>query len=342
MFQVDANSGLLIEPLDLREQGCLIVGDSAPIIALLDQIEDAAFCASNVLITGERGTGKGLVAREIHRRSDRKGKPFINLNSAAIPEGLFESELFGYERGAFTGAVKSKIGRFEMADRGTLFLDEVAELPPGSQSKLLRVLEDGGFERVGGLDTHLPDTRVIAATNQNLSVLVKQGRFRADLLDRLGGVFQILTPPLREHREDLRMLIPSALAMAVAHARLDGQVYMESSAASLLIEWNYPWPGNVRQFEQFIERLAVCAKRKNQGIINRQLVQHYMLDVRSDDENETELNQDYELIERALRRANGNKSKAARDLGWTRARLEYQYNKWLNRSTGADPTDDTE
>jgi len=156
MSRFDFEDGLLIEPLDLREQGRGPAGESAAIRALLEQIDDAAFCSSNVLIVGERGTGKGLVAREIHRRSRRSPKPFVDLNSATVPEALFESELFGHEKGAFTGAGARKLGRFDLADGGTLFLDEVAEFPLGAQAKLLRVLEGRGFERLGGAHTILP------------------------------------------------------------------------------------------------------------------------------------------------------------------------------------------
>jgi two-component system, NtrC family, nitrogen regulation response regulator GlnG len=337
MSRFNLDEGLLIEPLDLREQGSGIDGESAAIRALLEQIEDAAYCSSNVLIIGERGTGKGLVAREIHRRSERRLKPFVDLNSATVPEALFESELFGHEKGAFTGAGQRKVGRFELAEGGTLFLDEVAEFPLSAQAKLLRVLEDGGFERLGGLTTLLPDTRVIAATNQDLNAMVNQGRFRADLLDRLGGVFKILTPPLREHREDLRALIPAALAKAVSRAGLGGQVYMEASAASLLCNWEYPWPGNVRQFEQFIERLAIGAKRRHGDVISRELLCWHMTEIgraseRHDDNRaKGESIQDQELIERALQLANGNKAQAARDLGWTRNQLRYRYDERRSR-----------
>jgi transcriptional regulator with GAF, ATPase, and Fis domain len=337
MSRFDFDEGVLIEPLDLRVHGAEIAGESAAIRVLLEQIEDAAYCSSNVLIIGERGTGKGLVAREIHRRSERRLKPFVDLNSATVPEALFESELFGHEKGAFTGAGQRKVGRFELADGGTLFLDEVAEFPMSAQAKLLRVLEDGGFERLGGLTTLIPDTRVIAATNQDLNAMIKEGRFRADLLDRLGGVFRILTPPLREHKEDLRALIPATLAKAVTRARLGGRVYMEEEAASLLCAWDYPWPGNVRQFEQFVERLAIGAKRRHDGVISRELLRRHMTemeqlrDLGDDNEAECEPVQDHELIERALRLANGNKAQAARDLGLTRNQLRYRYDERRSR-----------
>lgn len=339
-------SGILIEPLDLRRQDSRIAGKSAAIRALLEQIEDAAFCSSNVLIVGERGTGKGLVAREVHRRSRRSPKPFVALNSAAVPEALFESELFGHEKGAFTGAGARKIGRFEMADGGTLFLDEVAEFPHGAQAKLLRVLEDGGFERLGGTTTLLPDTRVIAATNQDLDEMVKQGRFRADLLDRLGGVFRIVTPPLRAHREDLWTLIPAALAKAQDRARLVGKVRIQAEAASLLCEWDYPWPGNIRQFEHAIERLAVGAARRHKGIITQELVCRHMPEIAKSSgghdsgRDELDLAEAQAMIERALQQANGNKTEAARSLGWTRNQLRYRYGEQVPMDTpGGRSTD---
>jgi len=201
----------------------------------------------------------------------------------------------------------------------------VAEFPLGAQAKLLRVLEDRGFERLGGTHTLVPDTRVIAATNQDLNAMVQQGRFRADLGDRLGGVFRIVTPPLREHREDLRTLIPVALAKAWAHARLEGKVSMQSGAASLLCAWDYSWPGNVRQFEHTIERLAIRAARRYRGIITQELVCLHMTEI--EQSNESLGQAEGESIERALQRANGNKAQAARDLGLTRNQFRYRYEK---------------
>src|ERR1700693_168623 len=182
-----------------------IIGHSPALESVLEQVERVAPTDSTVLIQGETGTGKELIARAVHNLSARCGRPFIKLNCAAIPFDLLESELFGHERGAFTGAIAQKVGRFEMADKGTLFLDEVGDIAPALQPKLLRVLQEQEFERLGGTKTHHVDVRLVAATNRDLAGLVKRNEFRSDLYYRL-NVFPISLPPLRERREDISAL----------------------------------------------------------------------------------------------------------------------------------------
>jgi len=183
-----------------------IIGDSAALESVLDQVEQVAPTDSTVLIEGETGMGKELIAHAIHNASQRCGRPFIKLNCAAIPLDLLESELFGHEKGAFTGAIAQKIGRFEMADKGTLFLDEVGDIPPALQPKLLRVLQEQEFERLGSGRTHKVDVRLVAATNRDLMKMVARGQFRSDLYYRL-NVFPVLLPALRERREDIPALV---------------------------------------------------------------------------------------------------------------------------------------
>ena len=183
-----------------------IIGNSPALEAVFEEVERVAPTDSTVLIQGETGTGKELIARAIHNISSRCGRPFIKLNCAAIPFDLLESELFGHEKGAFTGAIAQKVGRFEMADKGTLFLDEVGDIPLALQPKLLRVLQEQEFERLGGTRTHQVDVRLVAATNRDLTDMVKRGEFRSDLYYRL-NVFPILLPPLRERREDIPALV---------------------------------------------------------------------------------------------------------------------------------------
>jgi formate hydrogenlyase transcriptional activator len=232
-----------------------IVGRSAPLKRVLGQIETVAPTEATVLILGETGTGKELVARAIHRMSPRRDLPFVTLNCAAIPTGLLESELFGYERGAFTGALSQKIGRFEKAHRGTLFLDEVGDIPLDLQPKLLRALQEKTFERLGGARTIPIDVRLLAATNQNLTQMMRDKRFRSDLYYRL-KVFPITTPPLRDHAEDIPVL---AEYFTRKYAReMSRQVEtIPSDTMRALVNW--PWPGNVRELENFIERSVILS-----------------------------------------------------------------------------------
>ena len=233
-----------------------IIGESPAIRQLLALVAQVAPSSATVLIQGESGTGKELLARALHEGSPRSGRPFIRVNCAALPETLLESELFGYERGAFTGATARKEGRFELADGGTLLFDEVGDLSPATQAKLLRVLQEGEFERLGGTKTSKVDVRVVAATNQDLALLVKEHRFREDLYYRLNGI-TIAIPPLRERPEDVPLLAQHFLRIYAAknHRAVDG--FSEEAMAQLRA---YPWPGNVRELEHAVERAVILAR----------------------------------------------------------------------------------
>ncbi|HWC75789.1 MAG TPA: sigma-54 dependent transcriptional regulator [Gemmatimonadales bacterium] len=263
-------TGWLVKPADPQEvastvrrlierrklqQRTGILGESPPIQEVLVKIEQMAPVTSTVLIEGESGTGKELVARAIHDLSPRRGKPFIAVNSAGLPETLLESELFGHEKGAFTGAAERRLGRFELANGGTILLDEVGEMPPATQVKLLRVLEDHTFFRVGGTQPITVDVRVIAATNKSLKEAVTLGRFRDDLFYRL-NVLSVYLPPLRERRSDIPLLVRTFIAeFAKTHDRAFKGITPE--ALQILVEAD--WPGNVRQLKNLIESMVVLA-----------------------------------------------------------------------------------
>ena len=232
-----------------------IIGKSTALESVLEQVEQVAPTDSTVLIQGETGTGKELIARAIHNLSSRCGRPFIKLNCAAIPFDLLESELFGHERGAFTGAIAQKIGRFEMADKGTLFLDEVGDIPPGLQPKLLRVLQEQEFERLGSTRTQQVDIRLVAATNRNLAHMVKRGEYRSDLYYRL-NVFPIPLPPLRERREDIPALVEHFVE--VYARRMDKQIE-QIPVETMSALTSYQWPGNIRELQNFIERSVIVS-----------------------------------------------------------------------------------
>ncbi|HSK29660.1 MAG TPA: sigma 54-interacting transcriptional regulator [Candidatus Limnocylindria bacterium] len=233
-----------------------IIGQSAAIRQLLRKLEQVAPTDATVLIRGETGTGKELVARAVHDRSRRKNRPLVKVNCGSIPSGLVESELFGHEKGAFTGATQRRIGRFELAHGGTIFLDEVTELPVDTQVKLLRVLQEGEFERVGSSQTIRVDVRVIAATNRNLQEAVKSGAFRADLFYRL-NVFPLEVPPLRERREDIPLLVNFFISR---FGKSLGREFRGVSQRSMADLTQYRWPGNIRELQNVIERAAVLSK----------------------------------------------------------------------------------
>jgi formate hydrogenlyase transcriptional activator len=233
-----------------------IVGRGPAIQKVLAQVAQVAPTSTTVLLLGETGTGKELLARAIHERSPRRDRTLVKVNCAALPPTLIESELFGHEKGAFTGATATRTGRFELADGGTLLLDEIAELPVDLQPKLLRVLEDGEFERVGGTRTHKVDVRIIAATNRDLVRAISEGRFRDDLYYRL-GVFPIPVPPLRERREDIPLLVWSV----IERRRLDlGRPVQKVPKRVMDALVSYAWPGNVRELENVIERALILSR----------------------------------------------------------------------------------
>ena len=233
-----------------------IVGSSAALCGVLEQIRTVAPTDSTVLIEGETGTGKELIAQAIHNHSSRRNRPFVKLNCAAIPLGLLESELFGHEKGAFTGAVSQKIGRFEAANGGTLFLDEIGDIPLELQAKLLRVLQEQEFERLGSTHTHRVNVRVVAATNQDLAGLVAEKQFRMDLYYRL-NVFPLAVPPLRHRLEDIPMLV-AHFARRYAERMAKRIETIPSDSMEALVR--YPWPGNIRELQNFIERAAILTQ----------------------------------------------------------------------------------
>ena len=233
-----------------------IIGDSAALESVLDQVEQVAPTDSTVIIEGETGTGKELIAHAIHNASQRCGRALIKLNCAAIPLDLLESELFGHEKGAFTGAIAQKIGRFEMADKGTLFLDEVGDIPPALQPKLLRVLQEQQFERLGSGRTHQVDVRLVAATNRDLAKMVARGQFRNDLYYRL-NVFPILLPALRERREDIPALVGHFVE--IFSRRMGKQVDSVPPGTMAAFE-SYSWPGNIRELQNLVERAVILSR----------------------------------------------------------------------------------
>ena len=328
--QVRDENVRLKEALGKRYHFQNIVGRSKKMQEVLALVERVAPTNSTVLIGGESGVGKDLIARAIHQNSRRAVGPFIKINSTAIPDTLFESELFGFERGAFTGALASKPGKFELADKGTLFLDEIGDVPAAIQVKLLRVLQEREFERLGGTKTLKVDIRMIAATNRDLRAALEEGTFREDLYYRL-NVVPIDIPPLREHKEDIPDLVNHFLARFAA----DSEKEIEGIApAALDALMEYHWPGNVRQLENSVERAVALSRGR---VIDEKDIH---LDTRQTKsgaaapsanqflpEGMTLEQWEDNMIREALRRANGNKSQAARLLGLSRNALRYRLGK---------------
>jgi transcriptional regulator with GAF, ATPase, and Fis domain len=233
-----------------------IVGTSPALQAVLSRAIKVAATDSTVLITGETGTGKELVARAIYRRSDRASRPFVGVNCAATPRDLIASELFGHEKGAFTGATQQRLGRFELANGGTIFLDEVGELPAETQTALLRVLQEHEFERVGGTRRIRADVRVIAATNRDLQAAISAGSFRSDLFYRL-HVFPIEMPSLRERKEDIPLLVEYFIDR---YARKASKQFKTVEKRTLQVLQSYPWPGNIRELQNVIQRSVILCE----------------------------------------------------------------------------------
>ena len=246
----------LREEIDKASMFEEIVGTSRPLKVLLSRIAKVGPTDSTVLITGETGTGKELIARAVHKRSQRSGGPFISVNCAALPPTLVLSELFGHEKGAFTGATERRLGRFEMADGGTIFLDEMGELLPDTQAALLRVLQEREFERVGGGHPIRVDVRVIAATNRDLNAALATGTFRRDLLYRL-NVFPIELPPLRERKDDILMLVEYFVER---YANRAGRKIRSIDQKTLDLLQSYDWPGNIRELQNVIERSIILSQ----------------------------------------------------------------------------------
>ena len=298
-----------------------IVGISKPLRSVVARISKVAPTDSNVLITGETGTGKELVARAIHRHSRRATRPFVSVNCAAIPRDLIASELFGHEKGAFTGATQRRLGRFELAAQGTIFLDEIGELPPETQVALLRVLQEREFERVGGTGVIRTDVRVIAATNRNLEAEVAAGRFRSDLFYRL-NVFPIEMPPLRERNEDIPLLVQYFLDR---YARKAGKTFESLSNKSLQLLQSYPWPGNIRELQNVIERSVIVSESTKFSVDESWLARQPQQSGGSGELSTKLAAQEKEMIEAALRESGGRvsgPSGAAQKLGMPGSTLE--------------------
>ena len=305
-----------------------IIGTSEPIAQLFDLVRKVADTDSTVLLLGESGTGKELIARALHYNSQRRQGNLVAVNCAAIPEELLESELFGHERGAFTHAVRTRIGRFEQANGGTIFLDEIADMSPGLQVKLLRVLQDHSFERIGGVKGIKVDIRVVAATNQDLEAMVRQGNFREDLYYRL-NVIPIRIPPLRDRAADIPLLVAHFL-QEFSKKKKKPAKRLSSRAMELLIR--YPWPGNVRELENLMERLVILTE--GEVVEVEDLPQRFResaslgadvesIDFPGDGLNLPQALQEFErrLILKALERSNWVKSRAAQLLSLNRTTL---------------------
>ncbi|HET9182617.1 MAG TPA: sigma-54 dependent transcriptional regulator [Candidatus Angelobacter sp.] len=322
----------LREALGKRYQFQNIIARSARMQEVLSLMARVASTNSTVLLGGESGVGKDLIARAIHQNSRRSAGPFIKVNSTAIPDTLFESELFGFEKGAFTGALASKPGKFELADKGTLFLDEIGDVPAPIQVKLLRVLQEREFERLGGTKTLKVDVRLLAATNRDLRAALEEGTFREDLYYRL-NVVPIDIPPLRDHKEDIPDLVNHFLAR---FARESEREIAGITPAALKLLMDYHWPGNIRQLENTIERAVALSSGPMLDVSDVQLdTAHRPASTGSQvasgapflPEGMTLEQWEDEMIREALRRANGNKSQAARLLGLSRNALRYRLGK---------------
>ena len=317
----------LREALGKRYAHPNIVARSAKMQETLATVERVAPTNATVLLGGESGVGKDLIARAIHEKSRRATGPFVKINSTAIPENLLESELFGYEKGAFTGAAASKPGKFELADKGTLFLDEIGDVPPATQVKLLRVLQEREFERLGGTKTIKVDVRLVAATNRNLRAALEQGTFREDLYYRL-NVVPIDIAPLRERKED----IPELVNLFVSRFAGDSGKPVEGiSPEAMKVLVNYHWPGNVRELQNIIERACALAKGTTIEVADIHLDSHPGKGADAGNHflpaGLTLEQWEDEMIQEALRRAHGNKSQAARLLGLSRNALRYRLSK---------------
>jgi transcriptional regulator with GAF, ATPase, and Fis domain len=313
-----------------------VIGNSPALERVLEQVERVSPTNSTVLIQGETGTGKELIARAIHNISPRCGRAFVKLNCAAIPLDLLESELFGHEKGAFTGAIAQKIGRFELADKGTLFLDEVGDIPPVLQPKLLRVLQEQEFERLGSNRTHRVDVRLVAATNRNLAAMEKRGEFRSDLYYRL-NVFPVLLPPLRARHEDVPALVTHFADM---FSRRMGKRIEHIPEGTMSALCSYEWPGNIRELQNLIERAVILS---NDGVLPNPLPAAAAADVVAFPAATTLRESERTLILRTLETAGwviGGTKGAAATLGLNRTTLIHKMKKLgISRPSPAESED---
>ncbi len=314
----------LREELGLRYAFENIIGRSAPMQDIFATIERVAPTRATVLIAGESGTGKDLIARAIHYHSPRRDRPFVKIDCTTIPENLMESELFGYERGAFTGANSPKVGKFETAEAGTVFLDEIGDMPASIQVKLLRVLQERAFERLGSTKTRQIDVRVIAATNADLRAALESGEFREDLYYRL-NVVPLTVPPLRERKDDIPALVDHFIKK---YSKELGSRATSISSEALQVLWSHHWPGNVRELQNVIERsMVLCSgDRLEASDIKLDVAPRYPQNAEEPLLPGGMTLEEHErmLIRKALDQASGNKSQAARLLGLTRNALRYR------------------
>jgi formate hydrogenlyase transcriptional activator len=327
---VEQNLALEDEPVVEAEfRG--IVGSNSRLKAVIENIQIVAPVDSTVLILGETGTGKELIARAIHDLSPRKNYPFVKVNCAAIPSGLLESELFGHEKGAFTGAIAQKIGRFELADKGTLFLDEVGDIPLELQPKLLRVLQEQEFERLGSTRTQRVDVRLVAATNANLAPMIAEKKFRSDLFYRL-NVFPIAVPPLRERRDDIERLV---CHFANKYAQRMGKHIVSIPRATMDALSRYAWPGNIRELQNLMERAVLLSPGPQLRVPLTDIV--VPVEVNDDGESSALEQVEREMILRALQESNwvvGGVHGAAARLRLNRTGLAYKMKKFgISRPT---------
>ncbi len=317
--------------LELKKKYSLqnVIGISDKMQEVFKTALKAARTKATILLIGESGTGKELIAKAIHFESDRSKGPFLAINCAAIPENLLEAELFGYEKGAFTGALVSKPGKFELANGGTIFLDEIGDLPLALQAKLLRVIQDKTFERIGGTKSIKVDIRIIAATNKDLEEMVKNGKFREDLYFRL-NVIPIYLPPLRERKEDIPLLIDHFLKKF--NKEYGKNISINKSAMEKLI--NYSWPGNVRELENTIERLIILAEGDEITLDDlpfyiKQDEESRIIGVKLKDSLPSQIEFiEKKAIEKALKACNYNQTKAAKMLGLTKRQINYKIKKY--------------
>jgi transcriptional regulator with GAF, ATPase, and Fis domain len=333
----------LREEIDRASMFEEIVGISPALHAVLSRVSKVAPTDSTVLITGETGTGKELVARAVHKRSQRSSRAFVSVNCAAVPRDLIASELFGHEKGAFTGATQRRLGRFELAEGGTIFLDEIGELPAETQVALLRILQEHEFERVGGTGSIRTNVRVIAATNRDLQAAIDGSTFRSDLFYRL-NVFPIEVPPLRERQEDIPVLVNYFIDR---YARKAGKSIRGLNKKSLELLQSYPWPGNIRELQNVIERSVIVCDTENFSVDESWLSRRPLAEPKSQVELSRKLAaQAKEMIEAALRESGGRvsgPSGAAAKLGIPGSTLDskirsLRINK--NRFKTADPSTD--
>jgi two-component system NtrC family response regulator len=331
-YRLIKENRLLSEALSDRYRYGNIIGKSKPMLEIYDLIGKVSQSRASVFITGPSGTGKELIAKAIHYNSPRKDRPFISINCGALTETLLESELFGHEKGAFTGAVAMKKGRFELADGGTLFLDEVGDMPPPLQVKLLRVLQEMEFERVGGTKTIKVDVRVLSASNRNIKEDVAEDRFREDLFYRL-NVINIQVPSLRERTEDIRLLVNHFIEK---YRKDEGKVKIELSPEVWKAFFSYSWPGNIRELENIIERAVVLnadgligiqdlpdefSERQEELDVDRLIPLNLPLQKTLEEIEE-------KLIKRALRECDNVQSHAAQMLGITKSLIQHKMKKY--------------